>query len=753
MSARFLVDKQQNKFLLQIVTSIMAVGMAGGAAKGQSTHSAPVALDSGSSTNVTQLENVTVVGKLDEARNQIVPDLGATKYDISQTQIAAQAMGENAPFNQVILRTPGVAQDGLGQFHVRGEHANVQYRINDVLLPEGVTGFGQELDTRFVNSLSLITGSLPAQYGFRTAGVVDIQTKSGAFDSGGQVSMYGGSYDWLQPSVEYGGSQGKLNYFVDGSFTHNNIGIENPTSSTTPIHDQTDQGKAFTYLSYVLDDTSRISVMGSASYSDFQIPNTPGLQNDPANFSAPGGSPWYTGGGIPTTFDSTQLNENQNEQNYYGVVAYQKSAGAFNAQVAAYGRYSGVHFRPDEMGDLFFDGVASDVSRKIYSGGLQADASYELNDKHTLRGGVMFLDESVSADSTTAVFPMQTDDPDSPAFNPVPGAGPETIVDNNVTHSIFAGIYVQDEWKIVPKVTINYGARFDIFYSSFDKENQPSPRVNLIYEPTDSTTLHAGYSRYFTPPAPENVPATSIAKFDGTSNQSPSGPNAQNSPAKAERANYFDAGISQKVMKGLQVGLDGYYKDAVNQLDDGLFGSSLIPSNFNYHEGRVYGVEATGTYTVGGFSTYANVAVSKAQGKGVASGQFLFASDDLAYIHDHWVYLDHDQRITGSFGVSYLLKENERNDTRFYVDALYGSGLRTDAPGVPNGATVAASYSVNMGAEHSFRLGAKQFLKARLDVVNISDNIYELRDGGGIGVNAAQFGMRRAFFGSLSYVF
>ena len=142
---------------------------------------------SGSSTNVTQLGNITVVGKLNQARDQIVPDLGATAYTISKEQIATLSQGDNAPFNQVILRAPGVAQDSAanGDLHVRGEHANLQYRINDVLLPEGITGFGLELDPRFVESMQLITGSLPAQYGFRTAGVVDIQTKSGAFENGG----------------------------------------------------------------------------------------------------------------------------------------------------------------------------------------------------------------------------------------------------------------------------------------------------------------------------------------------------------------------------------------------------------------------------------------------------------------------------------------------------------------------------------------------------------------------------------------
>src|ERR1039458_10055512 len=153
-------------------------------------------------TNVVQLAPTTVVGRLDVARSQIVPDLGATVYTVNQAQIAALPGGDNAPFNQVLLRAPGMAQDSAanGDLHLRGEHANIQYRINDVLLPEGISGFGQELDTRFVDSFRLITGSLPAQYGFRTSGVVDLHTKSGAFEPGGEASVYGGSYNTIKPS-------------------------------------------------------------------------------------------------------------------------------------------------------------------------------------------------------------------------------------------------------------------------------------------------------------------------------------------------------------------------------------------------------------------------------------------------------------------------------------------------------------------------------------------------------------------------
>ena len=98
-----------------------------------------------------------------------------------------------------------------------------------------------------------------------------------------------------------------------------------------------------------------------------------------------------------------------------------------------------------------------------------------------------------------------------------------------------------------------------------------------------------------------------------------------------------------------------------------------------------------------------------------------------------------------------------------YLDIVAGSGLRQNGGGlepaadgagpIPNGASVPDYYEINIGAEQRFRVANKQFLKVRLDVVNVTDNIYELRSANGVGVNAAQYGMRRGVFGSLSYEF
>ncbi len=139
--------------------------------------------------------------RLDRGRNSLSPKTGSSQYRFDENDIQALPEGENTSFNQVLLQAPGVANDSYGQLHIRGDHGNIQYRINGVILPEGITGFGQALDTRFAKRIDLLTGALPAQYGYRTAGVIEIDTKS-AYEQGGRVGVYGGSRGTVNPSLE-----------------------------------------------------------------------------------------------------------------------------------------------------------------------------------------------------------------------------------------------------------------------------------------------------------------------------------------------------------------------------------------------------------------------------------------------------------------------------------------------------------------------------------------------------------------------
>src|SRR5437763_5803541 len=515
----------------------------------------PSASPTGSPGTATA-EQVSVTSQeLDVSREAIVPSLGATRYTIGPDRLDSQAQGENAPFNQTVLRCPGVAQDSFGQLHVRGEHANLQYRIDDVLLPESIPGFGPELATRFADNISLMTGALPAQFGFRETCVIDIHTKNGAGFIGSEASIYVGSFDTFMESLERGGVTGKLSYYVTQSYLHDGIGIENPTRSSSPIHDDTDQFKEFAYLSYIIDDTSRFTLLAGDDHNDFQIPNNPGQK------------PMFNDMGR-TNFNSAKLDENQSEDNAYEILTYQKSAGDFNFQASVFNRYSEILFRPDNVGDLIFTGVASRVDRDVLSNGGEFDSSYKLNDEHTIRGGFIFTEQYATVNTVTSVFPVDANGNQT-------GTMPRRVVDNHDKYGYFYGFYLRDEWKPFEQLTVNFGGRLD-FVNAFADENQFSPRLNVVSKPWDGTVLHAGYARYFTTPPLEAVPQSTISKFAGTTNESGI---TKDSPVTSERAHYFDIGATQKIMEGWNVGLDGFYKSSHSVLDEGQFGAALIQSS------------------------------------------------------------------------------------------------------------------------------------------------------------------------------
>jgi len=667
-----------------------------------------------------ELDPVVVTDKLDKAREDIVPSLGAAEFHIDRLQLDAQALGLNASFNNLLLRAPGVAQDSFGQVHVRGEHGDLQYRINDVLLPEGLTGFGQELDTRFAESVNILTGALPAQYGYRTAGVVDIHTRSSA-ETGGDLALSGGSADTLHVSAEDTATHGKLGAYVTASAEQSDLGIENPTPAHAALHDRKTQEKAFGYFSYVLDDTSRLNLLLSGSFARFQIPNTPGER------------PAFSLAGVPR-FDSAALDENQREENHYAILAYEKSAGEISAQISAYTRYSLVAFTPDRAGDLIFNGTASRVHRAIVGNGLEADAKWSVAADHTVRGGLLTTSTNAGTRTTTTVFPTDADGTPTSTV-------PFDINDNQRKLGWLAGAYAQDEWKLSPTLTANFGLRADTAHGYLN-EGQLSPRLNLVYQISATTAVHAGYARYFTPPPLELVQTSTIGKFAGTTNQAASD---VSSPVRSERAHYFDAGIATKLTSNLSATVDLYDKEAKNVLDEGQFGTALIFSPFNYRIGRVSGVEFASNYTSGQLAVYGNLAFNRGEGRDIVSGEFQFDPTELAYIARHDVHFDHDQQVTASAGVS-----DHFEGTLVYADLVYGSGLRR---GFANTEHLPAYYPVAVGIEHGWKLHGHRELRLRMDIVNVFDQSYELRDGSGIGVGAPQFGARRGVFGGATLAY
>ena len=665
-------------------------------------------------------EDVIVRAKrLDAARQSIQPDIGASSFTLPKDLVASLPGGDNVGLNQVILQAPGVTQDSYGQLHVRGDHNNVQYRLNGIILPEGLSNFGQVLSPRFARSIQMITGALPAEYGLRTAAVINMSTESG-IKPGGTMSIYGGSHGEYEPSITYGGANKGDTYFGSLSYEQSQLGIESPYNTNTPLHDRTAQLLGFGYYDHMLDDNSRISLIAGISDQSFQLPNTPGLTSDVDGEG-------YRVNGVDS-FTGESLRSSQKETTDYAIASYLKTSDHVTGQISLFARQSQLTYSPDWDGELAFNGIAQAADKRDTSVGLQAEAAWSITPGHTLRGGVILQADHSTSKTLSHVFDLD-DDGNQTSDVPV------VITDGGRQNSSTFSAYAQDEWSVTPEFTLNYGIRYDKV-ESYRTEDQWSPRVNFVWTPLKGITVHGGYARYFTPPPYELIATQTQTLFAGTSFDI----SGLNDVPYAQRDNYYDLGVEQAIGSHVTVGIDAYHRVARYLLDEGQFGAPIILTPFNYKYGRNSGVEFTANYQNGPFTAYGNIAFSKAQGRQIVSSQFNFAPDDQAYVADHFIYVDHDQRTSASLGMTYKFGKSTVS-----VDGIYGSGLRTDGS-VPNGGRLPAYAQINLSLSHHFPHG----IDTRLDVVNLFDRAYEIRDGGGIGVGAPQWGPRRGIFVGLS---
>ncbi len=665
-------------------------------------------------------DTVVNAQRLDAARQTIAPGLGASATTLDRQMIEGLPGGPDAPVRALLLQTPGVAQDSFGELHIRGEHRGLQYRLNGITLPEGVAGgFGAFLDARAIESLSVLTGALPAQFGYRTGGVIDITLRSPSQSGeGGSASLQGGSRGTIRPGFDYATSVEGWDLFATGSFLRSAQGTEGPTRAFTPIHNLTQQGRGLFYLSRALDERTRLSFISGVAINNFQIANIPGR------------TPAYTAFGL-SEFDSARLNGRQGEGNVFNVLATQHSADAFDAQAAIFQRYSQTRYRPDNTGEVLFNGVASDVRRRSNSYGMQADSAWRVHPAHTIRMGVSVIADSTLAQNRSIVLPL---DGDGAAID-----DPFGITDRRSRVGWTWGAYIQDEWRIAETLTMNVGLRFD-YLDAAVKAGQVSPRVNLVWTPLDGTRVALGYARYFTPPAQDLITPGGLALFANTS----AAPlNTTNSRVQPERSHYFNLALQQRVAGNVTLGLGAYYKDARDLLDLGQFGSAVVYTPFNYSRGQVYGVEFTANWRSRSLDAYANLALSRAAGREITSSQFNFDPQELAYIASRQVRLDHDQAVTASAGVIWRPWEGARAT----ATVLVGSGLRR---GFANSEKAPTYGTGNIGFAQDFTGPDGAVWTVRGDVINVTDTVTQLRDGSGIGVGAPQFLPRRGFYAGLS---
>ena len=672
----------------------------------------------------TALSLQVVTTRLNRAPNAI-SRTGNSEYTLTQRDIHALPQGENTSINEVLLQMPGVVQDDNAQIHVDGEHEDLQWRINGVMMPmDSFSGFGQVFNSFFIKRMSLIDGVLPAIYGYRDAGVLDMETKDGCSDPGGNLGFYGGQRETLQPSFEYGGCEGAFSYYYTGTFLHNNLAFSSATPGPTPYHNITNQGQGFGYFTYELNPLTKLSLITGVSVNNSEVPNEPGLP------------PLFALAGVdPANYPSTKINESLNQDYYFGVLALTGVIGPkINYQVAYTGAYSTIQFNPDPIGDLIYQGVASDTFRSEFDNTLQTDLSRQIDThnfgSHTIGAGFYLGEYGVQVDDTTLAFPTNA------AGVPTQDT-PISIVQNTNNINMLYGEYVQDIWQINEQFTLTAGIRWDGVSGIIDN-NMVSPRINLLYKIDRDTSLHAGFARYFQTPDFDTISNTSFEAFKNTT--------AAVSPGSLqlypEKDYYWNAGALHHFGPHLTMQENAYFRLSQDLIDQGQFGFVPVFEPFNYKNGRLWGSETSAAFNWENLSVRGNFTYSVAQGNELASGQFNFSPAEIAYIANHYVFLDHSQQYSASGGITYHWKSY-----LFSIDGTYGSGLRS---GFANTDELGENFQINLALQKSWRVPRLGDVNTRVVLVNATDNINQLRDGSGIGIFQPGFGPRRTVYGGIT---
>jgi outer membrane receptor protein involved in Fe transport len=662
-------------------------------------------------------------------------------YAVSRKEIEELPRGNNNELHDVLLTIPSAVYGALKQVHIRQDHANLQFRIDGVPIPETVSAtFSDVITPRAWERADIILGGMEAQYGNKTAALLDITTKSGTKPGFGSAQVFGGSNQTLNPSFEYGGTIGaKFRFYALNSYTTTNRGIEPPTLGHSIFHGQSERNQTFLRGDYQHDNKNNFTWLFLNSVAKYQIPTKPGVELDPSGQLLPllqASSPGF----IPVA--SQSVNEFQKENNQYSHLVWRHDVNANNFfSLAGYFRHTRATFNTDPLNVLAYipdpaePFSTSDQDRNAYSSGIRLDYTYVHSKEHLIKTG--FQIDRTQAVNKTRLFTFGED----AAGNPVGDL--LTLNADNRLIGYRQEFWIQDQWSPNDKWTFNLGIRGDAV-QYLRNEGQVSPRVGATYKYNQSNVFHAFYGRMFTPP---NLEAISFAKLN-TAGTKAQPEDTTNNTVRAERAHYFEIGSYHALNRYATLELTGWYKLSHFLSDAGQFGTTPLLNYFAFERGWQRGIDgALKVRVTEDLTARANVAWGQCKGYGLQSGNFLLDTKEIADINSKGgVFCDHMQTLTSSAVLSYRIKER----TTLTGQMLYGSGLRSaaDAEAKTN-SSHSPSYTIyNLSIAHIFPLPwqGQKFLLG-FDIINLLDQQYFINQGeGSIGLGVAHAGMPRSFF-------
>lgn len=656
---------------------------------------------------------------------------------ISRKDIEELPRGNNVELQDVLLTIPSAVDGGLKQVHIRQDHANLQFRLDGVPVPDSVSSvFTDVISPRTWERADIILGGPEAQYGNRTAAVIDVTTKSGAQPGFGSGQIFGGSNETINPSFEYGGTMGStFRYYFQNSFTSTNRGINPPTLGKTIFHDQSNRNQTFIRGDWQLDNQNTVIGLFLNSIAKFQIPNRPDLLPNATivnliQVQNPGFTP-----------DSSQnIDQTQQETSQYSHLVWRHDWNHDRYfSLAGYFRHNRATFNTDPFNvlsyteDLDEPFSAGNQDRFAYSGGFRFDYTHRLNADHLIKTG--FQLDRTQAVNKTRLSAFLRDGSGNPTGNVIARNA------DNRTVGWREEFWIQDQWTPWEQWTFNLGIRFDQI-QALTNDGQISPRLGATYAFTPNHVFHVFYGRLFTPPNLEAVPFLQLNTVGTTAEPE----NLTNRTVEPERAHYFEVGSSHALGNAVTIELTGFYKLSKNLSDAGQFGSTPLLNFFAFKRGWQRGVDlAIKAKFSDNFYGRGNVGWGQCRGKKLQSGYFLLEQNEIDDINtSSGVFCDHMQLVTSSAILTYRPFPH----TTITGQMLFGSGLRTADPGGKTNSTHSASHTTyNLSFDQVLPLWDAYKVVLGFDIINLLDQQVFLNQGeGSIGLGVSHANLPRSFF-------
>ena len=682
----------------------------------------------------------------------IKPNSSSETYSVSRKDIEALPRGNNVDLHDVLLTIPGAIYGSLKQVHVRQDHANLQFRIDGVPIPDTVTTqFTDLLSPRAWERADIILGGMEAQYGNRTTAVIDITSKSGTKPGFGSIGVFGGSNETVLPSFEYGGTVGdRFRFYVMNNYRTTNRAIDPPTLGQSIFHGQGESNQTFLRGDYQLNNRNNVTWLLLNSVANSQIPTQPGQA---PNEEIRGLIRDHTQQGF-TPVPSAEIDENQEEHNQYSHLVWRHDIDANRfVSMAGYFRHSRATFTTDPYNVLAYTSdagepfSASHQDRWGYAGGIRLDYTHVLNPRHLLKAGFQF-DRTMSKNKTR-LFAFargeeeeehedemdehdEIDEHGHDHGRPVDG-----VLTRNADRRVIGyreEFWIQDQFTPNERWTINLGLRLDNIHG-YIEAFQVSPRIGVTYTPNNRHAFHAFYGRLFTPPNLEALPFQAL-NLEGTTAAAEDQTNIKTNP---ERAHYVEIGSTHALGTRTVIQVTGYYKVSTNFADAHQFNTTPMQNYFAFERGWQRGIDfALKTKLTDTLTARGNVAWGQCKAYGLQSGHFLLHEHELDDIRtSEGIFCDHSQTMTSSAVVTY----RPFSGTTITGQMLYGSGLRSAAEGAKtNSGHEDSNTTYNLSITQVLPFAKQQKLLLAVDAVNLFDQQELLNTGEqsvGLGVSHA----------------